>query len=57
MTPGEIFWLAPILPLAAFLALALGRGWLDRYAAWTATAAVAASVIISGLALWAAASG
>lgn len=57
MIGGTLFWLVPLLPLAAFVALGLGLSRIGRLAPWLAIAALTGSSIVSILALMAAASG
>jgi NADH-quinone oxidoreductase subunit L len=57
MIGASIFWLAPVLPLAAFVCLVIGLARWPRLAAGLAIASVAGAVIVSGLGLAAAAQG
>lgn len=57
MIAADLFWLAPVLPLAVFAVLAAGLNRFGRIAAIAANAALAGSVVLCGLALLAAARG
>src|SRR5262245_42441060 len=57
MNAADLFWLAPALPLTAFVALVAGLVGAGRLAAGLAVAAVAGSAVVSVLALIAAANG
>jgi hypothetical protein len=47
-----VFWLAPVLPLAVFALLAVGLSRFGRLAAGLAIAALAGSLVVSGLGCW-----
>src|SRR5260221_11965667 len=47
MSGVQLFWLAPLLPLAAFVLLAVGLGRYGRLAAGLAVAAMAGSTLVS----------
>ncbi len=47
MSGVQLFWLAPLLPLAAFVLLAVGLGRYGRLAAGLAVAAMAGSTLFS----------
>jgi len=47
MSGVHLFWLAPLLPLAAFMLLAVGLGRYGRLAAGLAVAAMAGSTLVS----------
>ncbi|MCZ7574422.1 MAG: NADH-quinone oxidoreductase subunit L [Ardenticatenaceae bacterium] len=57
MNAARLFWLAPVLPLAAFILLAAGLSRLGRLSAGLAIAAIGGATAVSTLALLAAAQG
>ncbi|MGI8914758.1 MAG: NADH-quinone oxidoreductase subunit 5 family protein [Chloroflexota bacterium] len=57
MTGGNLFWLAPLLPLAVFVLLAAGLSRYRRLAAGSAVAALLLSFVLSLLGLFATAGG
>ncbi|MGI8915753.1 MAG: NADH-quinone oxidoreductase subunit L, partial [Chloroflexota bacterium] len=57
MTGGNLFWLAPLFPLAVFVLLAAGLSRSPRLAARSAVAALTASLAIALVGLFASAGG